>query len=286
MSKETIGIIGQGFVGSAVREGMQNYFDILAFDKDPNKYSNVESIYHMIESTSIAFLCVPTPMKKSGECDLSIVRNALTEISNIAKSLSVEDFIVVMKSTVPPGTTDKLNSEYSNLDILFNPEFLTEANATEDYKNQNRIIVGGERPGSTKVKAIFAKAFPKVPIIKTSSTIAETIKYVTNTFLAMKVSYANEIFQMCQALNVDYDKVIEYARYDDRLGNSHWSVPGPDGDYGFGGHCFPKDIAALQYVAKNLNVDSTMLTATINKNNLVRTDLDWTKQIGRAVSAE
>jgi len=286
MSKETIGIIGQGFVGSAVREGMQNYFDILAFDKDPNKYSNVESIYHMIESTSIAFLCVPTPMKKSGECDLSIVRNALTEISNIAKSLSVEDFIVVMKSTVPPGTTDQLNSEYSNLDIIFNPEFLTEANATEDYKNQNRIIVGGERPGSTKVKAIFAKAFPKVPIIKTSSTIAETIKYVTNTFLAMKVSYANEIFQMCQALNVDYDKVIEYARYDDRLGNSHWSVPGPDGDYGFGGHCFPKDIAALQYVAKNLNVDSTMLTATINKNNLVRTDLDWTKQIGRAVSAE
>jgi len=286
MSKETIGIIGQGFVGSAVREGMQNYFDILAFDKDPNKYSNVESIYHMIESTSIAFLCVPTPMKKSGECDLSIVRNALTEISNIAKSLSVEDFIVVMKSTVPPGTTDKLNSEYSNLDIIFNPEFLTEANATEDYKNQNRIIVGGERPGSTKVKAIFAKAFPKVPIIKTSSTIAVTIKYVTNTFLAMKVSYANEIFQMCQALNVDYDKVIEYARYDDRLGNSHWSVPGPDGDYGFGGHCFPKDIAALQFVAKNLNVDSTMLTATINKNNLVRTDLDWTKQIGRAVSAE
>ena len=286
MSKETIGIIGQGFVGSAVREGMQNYFDILAFDKDPNKYSNVESIYHIIESTSIAFLCVPTPMKKSGECDLSIVRNALTEISNIAKSLSVQDFIVVMKSTVPPGTTDMLNQEYSNLDIIFNPEFLTEANATEDYKNQNRIIVGGERPGSTKVKAIFAKAFPKVPIIKTSSTIAETIKYVTNTFLAMKVSYANEIFQMCQALNVDYDKVIEYARYDDRLGNSHWSVPGPDGDYGFGGHCFPKDIAALQFVAKNLNVDSTMLTATINKNNLVRTDLDWTKQIGRAVSAE
>jgi nucleotide sugar dehydrogenase len=286
MSKETIGIIGQGFVGSAVREGMQNHFDILAFDKDPNKYSNVESIYHIVESTNVAFLCVPTPMKKSGECDLSIVRNALSEISDIAKVLLVQDFIVVIKSTVPPGTTEMLNNEYSNLDIVFNPEFLTEANAIDDYKNQNRIIVGGERPGSTKVKAIFAKAFPKVPIIKTSSTIAETIKYVTNTFLAMKVSYANEIFQLCQAFNIDYDKVIEYARYDDRLGNSHWSVPGPDGDYGFGGHCFPKDIAALKFVAKNLNIDTTMLTATINKNNLVRTDLDWTKQIGRAVSAE
>jgi UDPglucose 6-dehydrogenase len=225
-------------------------------------------------------------MKKSGECDLGILASALNEIADCVKALNKDGYIVVIKSTIPPRTTETLNSIYQTLDIVFNPEFLTEANAIEDYKNQNRIIVGGERPGSTRVKALFAKAFPKVPIIKTSSTIAETIKYVTNTFLAMKVSYANEIFQLCQALNVDYDKVIEYARYDDRLGNSHWSVPGPDGDFGFGGHCFPKDIAALQFVAKNLNVDTTMLSATINKNNLVRTDLDWTKQIGRAVSAE
>jgi UDPglucose 6-dehydrogenase len=172
------------------------------------------------------------------------------------------------------------------LDIVFNPEFLTEANAVEDYKNQNRIIIGGERPGTTTVKRLFAKAFPKIPIIKTSSTIAEMIKYVTNTFLAMKVSYANEVYQLCQGLNIDYDKVIEYARYDDRLGNSHWSVPGPDGDFGFGGHCFPKDIAALQFVANQLGIDSTMLDAAIRKNDSVRTDLDWTTQIGRAVSAE
>jgi hypothetical protein len=96
-----------------------------------------------------------------------------------------------------------LNSIYQDLDIVFNPEFLTEANANEDYKNQNRIIVGGERTGSTRVKAIFAKAFPKVPIIKTSSTIAETIKYVTNTFLAMKVSYANEIYQLWNCIILD-----------------------------------------------------------------------------------
>jgi len=286
MSKETLGIIGQGFVGSAVREGMKNHFEIFAFDKDPNKYSNVESIFHIVESTGITFLCVPTPMKKSGECDLSIVRNALTEIDNVAKALCVEGYIVVIKSTVPPGTTQMLNEEFPKLDIVFNPEFLTEANAIEDYKNQNRIIVGGERPGSTKVKAIFAKAFPKIPIIKTSSTIAETIKYVTNTFLALKVSYANEMYQMCQALGIDYDKVIEYARYDDRLGNSHWSVPGPDGDFGFGGHCFPKDIAALQFLGKQMNIDTTILNAAIEKNTSVRTDLDWTKQVGRAVSAE
>jgi UDPglucose 6-dehydrogenase len=100
----------------------------------------------------------------------------------------------------------------------------------------------------------------------------------------MKVSYANEIYQLCEKLEIDYDKVIEYARYDDRLGNSHWSVPGPDGDFGFGGHCFPKDIAALTYVANQLGVDTTMLVATMAKNVLVRTDLDWTRQVGRAVS--
>jgi UDPglucose 6-dehydrogenase len=283
---QQIGIIGQGFVGSAVREGMKNHYEILAFDKDPNKFSNVESIYHIVERSELTFLCVPTPMRKNGSCDLSIVRAALTEINNVSKSLEVQDYIVIIKSTIPPGTTWQLNIEFPNLDIVFNPEFLTEANAIEDYKNQNRIIIGGERPGTTTVKRLFAKAFPKVPIIKTSSTIAETIKYVTNTFLAMKVSYANEVYQLCQGLNIDYDKVIEYARYDDRLGNSHWSVPGPDGDYGFGGHCFPKDIAALQYVATVLGVDSTMLNAAIKKNQMVRTDLDWTKQIGRAVSAE
>lgn len=284
--KENLGVIGQGFVGSAVTEGMKSHFNVLAFDKDPEKFSNVSGVFNIIEETETTFLCVPTPMKSNGECDLSIVRNALNEILGCVEALNKKDYIVVIKSTIPPGTTSMLNLEYPNLDIVFNPEFLTEANAINDYLNQNRIIVGGERPGSTKVKRIFAKAFPKIPIIKTSSTIAETIKYVTNTFLAMKVSYANEINSLCQALNIDYDKVIEYARYDDRLGNSHWSVPGPDGDFGFGGHCFPKDIAALQFLSSNLNVDTTMLTATIEKNTKVRKVEDWKSQVGRAVSEE
>jgi UDPglucose 6-dehydrogenase len=100
----------------------------------------------------------------------------------------------------------------------------------------------------------------------------------------MKVSFANEMYQICQGLDIDYDKVIEYAKYDNRLGHSHWSVPGPDGDFGFGGHCFPKDVAALIYLADSLGVTSTMLNGTVIKNNEVRTDKDWEKQIGRAVS--
>ena len=286
MGKETIGIIGQGFVGSAVREGMEKYFDVICFDKDPNKFSNSVSVFNVVENSVLCFLCVPTPMKKSGECDLSIVNKALNEIYECTTSLNKNQYIVVIKSTIPPGTTSKLNLEFPNISIVFNPEFLTEANSVNDYLEQNRIIIGGDRPASSKVKMIFSKAFPRIPIIKTSSTIAETIKYVTNTFLAMKVSYANEVYQICQELNIDYDKVIEYSRYDDRLGNSHWSVPGPDGDFGFGGHCFPKDLAAFEFIAKEMGIDTIMLTAALDKNKKVRKNLDWVKQIGRAVSLE
>ena len=155
--------------------------------------------------------------------------------------------IVVIKSTIPPGTTQKLNKKYPSLQIVFNPEFLTEANAVDDYKNQNRIVIGAARPYSTRVKRIFEKAFPKIPIIKTNSTIAETIKYVTNIFLATKVAFANEMYQLCEGLDIDYDKVTEYARYDERLGTTHWAVPGPDGDFGYAGHCFPKDLSWMKH---------------------------------------
>jgi UDPglucose 6-dehydrogenase len=283
--KEIIGIIGQGFVGSAVREGMQNYFEVLAYDKDPNKFSNTDGISDIVTKAGVIFVCVPTPMRKSGECDLSILRAAIDEIDTSCAFEGVNR-IVVIKSTIPPGTTDQLNTEFAHVHITFNPEFLTEANAVDDYKNQNRIIVGGDRPYTSKVKQIFSKAFPTVPIIKTSASIAEMIKYVTNTFLSMKVSFANEMYQICQGLDIDYDKVIEYAKYDDRLGNSHWSVPGPDGDFGFGGHCFPKDVAALTYLAVSLGVNPTMLTGTFIKNTEVRTDKDWEGQKGRAVSED
>ena len=279
-----LGIVGQGFVGSAVREGMQNYFKVFAFDKDPNKFSSATSIFNVVENTELTFLCVPTPMRKSGECDLNILNAALDEISKSATALNKKNYIVVIKSTIPPGTTDHLSSIYANLEIVFNPEFLTEANAVDDYKNQNRIVIGGDRPGTTKVKQVFSKAFPKVPIIKTSATIAEMIKYVTNTFLALKVSYANEMYQICQGLGIDYDKVIEYARYDERLGNSHWSVPGPDGDFGFSGSCFPKDVQALIYQAKLLGVDPEVLEAAWSKNLKVRASKDWEQLKGRAVS--
>ena len=126
--------------------------------------------------------------------------------------------------------------------------------------------------------------FPKAHIIKTDSTHAEMVKYLTNTFLSVKVSFANEIYQLCEGLNIDYDKVVEYATYDNRLGDSHWSVPGHDGDYGFGGHCFPKDLSAIIHLTKELGTLNNVLQATQDTNNEVREDRDWEKMKGRAVA--
>jgi UDPglucose 6-dehydrogenase len=109
------------------------------------------------------------------------------------------------------------------------------------------------------------------------------VKYITNSFLATKVSFANEMYQICEGLDVDYDKVIEYATYDNRLGTSHWKVPGPDGDFGYGGHCFPKDVQALISVAENLGIFPEMLISTNEKNNEIRKNRDWEKMKGRAV---
>jgi len=271
-----IGIVGQGFVGTAVYEGLKQHFKIETYDIA--KTSTCKSLADLSEKSDVVFVCLPTPMKKDGSCHIDIVESTLLGLDVINECKTI-----VVKSTIPPGTTEKWNSLFANIQVVFNPEFLTEANSVEDFKNQNRIIIGGPRPATTKVKRVFAKAFPKVPIIKTGSTTAEMVKYFLNSFLATKVSFANEMYQICDKLDIDYDKVIEYAKYDDRLGKSHLNVPGPDGDFGYGGHCFPKDVKALIEVAMSYDMNPTMLIATNEKNNEVRKDRNWEKQEGRAV---
>jgi UDPglucose 6-dehydrogenase len=271
-----IGIIGQGFVGTAVYEGLKNFFDIETFDI--NKKSTCNSIEEICSKSDVTFVCLPTPMKNDGSCYINIVEDVLKEINNINKCNTI-----IVKSTIPPGTTSSWNNEFENIDIVFNPEFLTEANAVNDFKNQNRIIIGGPKKAASKVRRIFVKAFPKVKIIKTDSTYAEMVKYITNAFLATKVSFANEMYEICNSLKIDYDKIIEYAMHDERLGYSHWNVPGPDGDFGYGGHCFPKDVKALKSLAWDLGCTPRMLQATDTKNNEVRNNRDWENQKGRAV---
>ena len=275
-----IGIIGQGFVGSAIREGLKPFYEVKTFDLDESKSNSTQE--EVCKSSDIIFVCLPTPMKKSGECDTRILESAINDLEEKCKELQV-DPILVVKSTVPPGTTARIN-EKCKLDVCFSPEFLTEANSFEDFKNQSRIIIGGPRPATGKIKQMFRKAFPEIPIIKTGSNTAETVKYFTNCFLATKVIFANEMYDICNTANVDFDKVTEYALHDTRIGKSHLMVPGPDGDRGFGGHCFPKDLKAMIYFAEKNNTDPEMMKSVMSKNDKLRKNRDWEKMKGRAVS--
>ena len=281
----TIGIVGQGFVGKSMKSGLEKYYKTNTFDL--NGDCSCGSLDELVEKSNIIFVCVPTPMKKDGSCDTSVVESVVRDINELVVYRNVSGRIVVIKSTIPPGTTDKLNKECKHIRVVFNPEFLTEANYIEDFRNQNRIILGGPRPATTKVKNMYSKIFDNVPIVKTGAKHAEMVKYFTNTFLATKVSFANEMYLICENLGIDYDKVVEYATYDERLGKSHWSVPGPDGKFGFGGSCFPKDLNALIKVVDELDdVPSNVLCSVWDTNLDVRPEEDWKELKGRAVVDE
>ena len=296
--KQTIGIIGQGFVGSAIREGLKSFYDIKAYDIDKSKCWNVtdkSSVDEVVWHSDIIFVCLPTPMRTDGSCDIRILEDAL---ENAYKSIKKQypaypkhsDFLnrqgqkktFVIKSTVPPGTTETLSLKYPRINLCFSPEFLTEANSFNDFKNQSRILIGGD--GAREVKQMFRKAFPRIPIVITKSSTAEMVKYFINCFLALKVTFANQMYEICQAAEIDYDKVCEYAFYDNRIGKSHLAVPGPDGDFGFGGHCFPKDLAAMIYFGESLHAETGLLKEVEAQNNHYRTDKDWKSMKGRAVS--
>ena len=275
-----IGILGQGYVGSAIKIGFEKkYKKLNTFDKYKNSSSTVSSLEELTQSSDIIFICLPTPMKENGECDIGIVEKEIIKIDQY----STEPKIVVIKSTIPPGTTKKIDTKNKNIDIVFNPEFLTEQNFIEDFKKQNRIVLGGNEKSVQVIEKVYQRVFPVTTIIKTDSTTAEMIKYLTNTFLATKVSFANEIKMICDKIDVDYDKVIEYSLYDKRLGSSHWAVPGPDGKLGFGGSCFPKDINALIYFAKDKGLDLDLLQSVWETNLKVRPEKDWQDLKGRAV---
>ena len=289
-----IGLIGRGVVGNAVAQGMEHAFTVCFYDKVFRHYihgSNCEqhlSLASVVEAVDgPIFLCLPTPMIKDGTADCSIIESVVKEINELEKDRSSFKHgkpVLIIKSTVPPGITEILNARYEYVQCVFNPEFLREATAVEDFKHQDRIIIGGPHKAVSVVKRLYQIAYPEVPTTKTSSTIAEMVKYVTNCFLATKVSFANEIAQICTKLNIDYDKVIEYATKDKRLGTSHWAVPGPDGHMGFGLTCFPKDLNALIKLARVLRVEPTVMEAAWNKNLEVRPEKDWEALKGRAVT--
>jgi len=280
-----VGIIGQGFVGTAIREGLKNFCSVIVYDKkeDICPKTSYRSLNTIVEDCRIIFQCLPTPMKVSGECDLTIVEKSLEDLNLLSKSCS-KNPIVVIKSTVPPGTCERFKKEFKNINLVFSPEFLTEANSINDFKNQTHVILGGPRPYTSQVKTMLRKAFLHIPIVETDYQTAEMVKYFINNFLATKVSFANEIYDICEATGIEYKDVIEFAKLDQRLGDSHWQVPGPDTKRGFGGSCFPKDINGLITYAESIGIEPNILKTVWKKNLQVRPERDWEQLIGRAIT--
>ena len=278
-----VGIIGQGFVGGAIREGFKNTHTLHIYDKF-NLEHNTTDLAGVVANAPVIFVCVPTPMDaETGQASVAIVEEVIAEIDDLAADVGTNPTVVI-KSTVPPGTTERINATTSYTEVTFNPEFLTEANAVEDFKNQNRIIIGVcEDYSGSDVISVFREVFPNIEMPVVDSKSAEMCKYTINNYLSVKVSFANEIYDICEANDIEYNEVKDLVMLDNRLGTSHWMVPGPDGDRGFGGHCFPKDLNAMIYIAEKSGVDASVIKSAWETNERVRSDRDWEAQEGRAI---
>ena len=274
---QKIGIIGNGFVGNSF--GFSPTHEIRIHDKDPKRDMN--TVEEVLECDFV-FVAVPTPMNGDGTISLHIVEQALDEINEKNKI----DNIIILKSTMIPGTMDRLKDKYPFLNLVFNPEFLTERTAKLDFLTQARIVLGGD-PGKTrKVKRLFEERFMHCYVIETDTTTAEMVKYMNNVFFASKVSIMNEFKQVCDKVGANWDVALKGFAADGRIGDSHLNVPGPDGKFGFGGSCFPKDINAFIALAEDLDIDMHTIKGAWATNLDVRPEKDWEKMKGRAVVDE
>ncbi len=258
-----IGIIGYGFVGKALEKGIKDDVEILKIDPLlETKISDLEEF-----SPEICFICVPTPMNKDGSQDISILLEVVDELKKISISS-----LVVLKSTVLPTHIDSINKNIPNL--VFNPEFLRERSANEDFINSKLIILGGREDLTSRI-ADFYKNYTlcKTKDYQFTDLIsASLVKYAINTFLATKVVFFNElnqIFHQSQAED-SWDNFINMISIDSRVGSSHMQVPGLDGKFGYGGTCFPKDSKALIKYSEEIGKPFRLLAESNKINNKIR----------------
>ncbi len=264
MKKPTIGIIGNGFVGEAQAFAFSPVSNIKVYDVDPLKSTHTLNETH---DSDFVFVCVPTPMYSDGNQNLEFIEEVFKHAN--------ERPIYILKSTVLPGTTDKLIKKHSQFKIVFSPEFLTERTSKLDMLTQNRIILGGDKNLTNSVSELYKIRFKNKNIIETDSITSELIKYMNNTFFATKVSIMNEFRLISDKIGADWNKALDGFASDGRIGDSHLNVPGHDGQFGYGGKCFPKDVNAFILYAKNLEIELNTIRGGWETNLKVRKDREW-----------
>ena len=214
----------------------------------------------------MAYIAVPTPANEDGSCDTSIVEGILDELP--------DGFIAVIKSTVIPGTTARLQSEYPNLKLAYSPEFLVERQRLDDFANQRILVVGSEHQDVANLifeQHKMAGVLVGENTFHVSSTEAEMVKYTKNNFYALKVIFANQMHDICNAIDIDWSIIrnIITTPQDQPIGDSHLE-PMMGLNRGFGGKCLPKDTLALRELARSLGVDYDILDAIQSDNAALR----------------
>lgn len=266
-----LGIIGYGYVGQAVANG----FNVASGGKDIiryyDKYKDTLPLEEVVTKSEFIFVSLPTPMKEDESgIDLTIIKEVVSEIVKIT---SGTDKIVVIKSTITPGTTATLEKTHPKTQFCFNPEFLTEANFLEDFLNADRTVIGASNDLlSRRVAVIYRQRFPQTFIYQTDPTTAEAVKYFANAFLALKVTFANFFYDYCQKIGIKYEEVKKMAAKDLRIVDSHLDVTTLRG---FGGKCFPKDLVAIIGEFKKAKVEASLLETMWKYNKKIRKVHDW-----------
>src|SRR3989338_2222550 len=247
--RKTIGIIGMGTVGKAMLSVFPH-----AIGYSPHEYAQNRD---RIKECDLVFICAPTPHVPEKGCDTSAVEESFAILQKSA--------IVVIRSTVPPGTTERLQQHYPAYKLLFNPEFLSEATAIADTQSPFRQIIGYTKesfPIAGEIRdllplAAFTRLMP--------ATEAELVKYWSNTFYATKVVFANQMYDLCRKLDIDYETVKECVRADARIGRWHLEIfnnlfsAARKDHRGYGGKCLPKDIKNLIHFANEKGVPLKLL---------------------------
>jgi len=285
-----IGIVGPGVVGKAVANGlferlnptwevMKPQNQIIAHDKYHQGIISLECgasiscvpLDYLVENSFIIFVSVPTPSGKNG-INLEIIDSVIEDmVKYYEKQNFVDVKIVVIKSTVIPGTIDRYNEKYkdTSFEFVFNPEFLRQKYANEDFMNQEFIVLGGEPEVCDIVEDLYRKAHFFCPVLKTTPKTAEMVKYYLNCLEAVKIGFANEIYDICGELDINYEEVKNIAVLDSAYSRRHLDITE---ERGFGGACLPKDLAALVGLKKQLGLKSGILESLEKYNRRIRNE--------------
>jgi UDPglucose 6-dehydrogenase len=264
-----VGIIGLGFVGSAMLSSFKRkQINTLNFDK----FSSCTNTLEDLLKTDLVFLCLPTQYDSVlNQYDKSAIRETCDYLNKRKYYGSV-----VIKSTVEPNTCQELSKQYTNLNIIHNPEFLTARTAKEDYHNQKHIVLGKTRSCSddhyNRVVDFHGLNYPWAQVSKCKSIESESAKLFANSFYALKVQFFTELFILCQKSGCDYNTAKQILIRNNWVNPMHTDVPGPDGQISYGGLCFPKDTNALNEFMKQNKSPNALLDSCIKERNSMRED--------------